>query len=147
MTRHCLKDKVVYIAAPYRSSSNAIQQYRYVQSCMVAARLMEAGVCTFSPLANTIPVAVYANLHLPAGLYLQYDTTILRKCNELLVLAMDGWDVSEGVQYEIQCAKKMGIPIIVVPESAFGELPYIKPEYELTEEHTTMFPYKSTADV
>ena len=44
------------------------------------------------------------------------DEAHLRRCNQVLVLPVDGWKESQGVQAEIEIAKWLGIPVSYVQE-------------------------------
>jgi hypothetical protein len=42
------------------------------------------------------------------------DIAILRKCDRLMVLTLDGWDTSKGVTEEIQLAHRLHMPVTYV---------------------------------
>ena len=47
-----------------------------------------------------------------------FDLTFLAKCDILLVILLEGWAESKGVQMEINFAKMHNIPIFEVPPQA-----------------------------
>ena len=107
---------IVYVASPYTHPDPAIQEKRFQDVCRFSAGLFQQGICAFSPIAYTHPIAQYG---LPTGFefYMDYDIAILNACAEMIVLMLDGWQDSEGVQAEIEIAKAMGLPIrYVEPE-------------------------------
>jgi hypothetical protein len=51
----------------------------------------------------------------------QYDRKFLERCDEVVVLMLDGWEESVGVQAEIRIAGELGKPVrYLAPEEAAG---------------------------
>ena len=47
------------------------------------------------------------------------DCELLRRCDEVVVLMLDGWESSAGVQAEVRLAGELGKPVrYVVPDDA-----------------------------
>jgi hypothetical protein len=102
-----------------------IRQQRYHLTCRAAAKLMKAGIVVFSPLANTIPAIEIGGLELKHAEYMAIDLAILMRCDELLVLASDGWEQSVGVTQEIFAAKLLQKPVTWIDEKDIERLPAI----------------------
>lgn len=119
------QNSVLYLAAPYSSPDPNIEWERYKKTCGAAARLMASGVAVFSPLANSIPAVHLGGLDIDHAAFLRIDKTILARCDELMVLALDGWRESKGVQMEVAEAIRLHLPIILVREDEIDSLPVL----------------------
>jgi hypothetical protein len=86
---------------------------RFLRINKVAARYVADGEYIYSPISHTHPIAEAANGTLPRGwdFWGGYDRTMILCCDRLLVLQIDGWKESTGVQAEIKIAEEMEIPI------------------------------------
>src|SRR5690349_17043657 len=93
---------VVYLASPYTKFPRGTEM-AFIEVCRIAARMVEAGVKVYSPIAHTHPIAVYGNISkTDHSIWLPFDFALMRKADALCVAEMDGWDVSFGVAEEIQ---------------------------------------------
>jgi hypothetical protein len=81
---------ILYLACPYSHNDPMLRQQRYHLTCRTAAKLMKASIVVFSPLANTIPAIEIGGLELEHSEFMSIDLAILMRCEELLVLALDG---------------------------------------------------------
>jgi len=108
---------LIYLASPYLYRGNDktdvqkihIQEARYQQAIDATAYLMKKGRTVYSPIVATHPIAVKHDLPLGSEYWMQFDEIILRKCDEMYVLMIDGWEDSPGVTREIDIAKTMGM--------------------------------------
>lgn len=106
--------KLIYLACPYSTTDDIEMRVRTLKATKKTAELMEDGYNVFSPLTHSDPVADYLDpdLRWNHDFWLSRDFQIIRKCDELHVLCLPGWDTSYGVGEEIKLAKKLEIPII-----------------------------------
>ena len=51
--------------------------------------------------------------------WMKYDLPYLSVANKLYVLMIDGWDISDGVQQEIEYAKEHDLPMILLEPNEF----------------------------
>ena len=100
-----------YLASPYSDFDPAIRLQRFQAACKATAELMNEGVRIFSPIAHTHPIAMAGDLPLGWDFWEQYDREMIAVCDELIVLCLDGFEDSRGVQAEIAIAKELGIPV------------------------------------
>lgn len=135
------ENKVVYLAAPYSTPDPYIQRVRFWKTCEVQAQLMTAGITVFSPLANSIPAVEFGNLQLDHAVFMKFDKVILRRCDELLVLGLDGWRESKGVQEEISEAIALCKPVLVLLEEDFNYLPEVQEKCNVFG-CSKIFPYR-----
>ena len=98
---------MIYLAVPYTrmedESFEAVTAY--------AGKLMEAGEVVYSPITHSHPIALVSNLPGSWDYWEKVDTEFISMCDNLIVLCLDGWERSTGVQAEIKIAESMGLPI------------------------------------
>jgi len=124
-----LQDKFCYLAAPYRDPSLSVQEFRIQKTTEVTTYLLNNNIYVFSPLT-------YSNSFINTVTFQEwgeFDLHILKQtCDTLLILCLDGWKQSEGVQQEIDAAiaHKLDIKYLVpiyYPEKTltfrFGKYP------------------------
>ena len=116
---------MLYLACPYSHSDEAVRQRRYHLACRTAAKLMKVGVVVFSPLANSVPAIEFGGLELEHHQYMQLDLPILRRCDEVLILALDEWRESFGVRQELCEAISINKPVTMIKEHEIERLPAI----------------------
>ena len=109
---------IIYLASPYSHPDPAVREQRFHAACRAAVALLHAGRVVFSPIAHSHPLAQHS---LPGNwqFWEQYDRKFLERCDEVVVLMLDGWEESVGVQAEIRIARELGKPVrYLAPELA-----------------------------
>lgn len=104
-------DDLIYLASPYSHVEPSIRHQRFLDVVAVAAQMMNDGVFVYSPIAHTHPMAVSHKMPLGWEFWARYDEAMIRRCNALWVLMLDGWRKSVGVNAEMEIARRMRIPI------------------------------------
>ena len=101
---------MIYLCCPYSHVDPTVREARFDAACRAAAALMRAGKMVFSAISHTHPIAQYG---LPKGwdFWEAYDRELLQRCEEVVVLMLDGWQRSVGVQAEIKIARQLGKPV------------------------------------
>lgn len=102
-----------YLASPYSlngSASEEVMARNYGYAVDATARLMGMGIVVFSPIANWHDAGSVMKKKSPQW-WLTRCAVFLRDAESLWVLTTEGWDVSAGVQWEIEYAKSHNIPI------------------------------------
>jgi hypothetical protein len=108
---------MIYLASPYSHPDPAVREFRFREACRAAAKLMRRGQAVFSPIAHSHCIATYG---LPTDwrFWEPFDRHQLECCNEVVVLTLDGWRESVGIQAEIRIAGECGKPVrYVAPEN------------------------------
>ena len=103
--------KLYYLAVPYTSPKKEIVLERFHSVNIATGKLLNEGKFVFSPISMSHPVAEDASLPTSWEYWLFYDELLLSRCDELIVLMLDGWKESVGVTAEIEIAKRLGKPI------------------------------------
>lgn len=101
---------MIYLATPYSHPEPSVREQRFRAVCQAAARLMQNGEVVFSPIAHGHPIAAYG---LPTDWRFgeRFDREQLARCDDVVVLMLDGWEESKGVQAEIRIAGKLRKPV------------------------------------
>lgn len=105
-----------YLATPYSHPDPAVREARFRIACRVAAILMLNGEQIFSPIAHTHPVVNSTTGNVPwmpsdFNFWEKYDRWFIERCDELIVVFMDGTTESKGVAGEIEMAREFKLPI------------------------------------
>lgn len=104
-------DEYIYLASPYSSPLSEVREQRFNAAVKMVADLMNEGQIVFSPVVHNHPVAEQHDLPGTWEYWEKYCTVFLLYAERIVVLKLDGWETSIGVQAEIKIAEKYGIPI------------------------------------
>jgi hypothetical protein len=101
-----------YIATPY-SKYPAGHEAAYIAACRLTAELRKLRVPCYSPIAESHGIALYGDIN-PTDhqFWVDADKPMLDAASGLLVIKMESWEVSKGIQHEIEEHAKAGKPII-----------------------------------
>lgn len=105
-----------YIASPYTDESEWVVEERVNQVTEFTGRLLAAGHVAFSPIVYCHDLARQFALPTDAAYWHNFNMSILRRCDALLVLQLDGWRESDGVHFEMKTANYTNIPTIFYRE-------------------------------
>jgi hypothetical protein len=106
------KKPLTYLASPYSHPSPEMMHTRFELVTKAAAWLilyMKWNV--FCPITHSHPLATLGELRGDWPFWKKIDTEYLSVSERLVVLELDGWRTSTGVQAEIEIARKNGIEI------------------------------------
>jgi hypothetical protein len=118
--------KLLYVAAPYSHLESAVREHRFRAACRASALLMQSNIVVFSPLSHSVPIVRHGELdELDSEFWLSMDIPLLGCSDELLVLALDGWEKSLGVKREMFFALQQNKPITLIKEQDIEKLPKI----------------------
>lgn len=104
-------DSFYYLATPY-SLYPFGQEAAWREACRIAGKLIKLGICVYSPIAETHPIAVEAGIDLfDESLWVEMDKPKLDASCGLIVAKMDGWEDSKGVAHEIAETRRANKPV------------------------------------
>ena len=115
-------NKLTYLASPYTSDDPAVMEERYQLACKAVSVLKNKGWLIYSPITHSHGPAQYG-LPKDYAYWKRYCEVMLPKCDDMMVLQIDGWENSKGVKAEIDLADKLGIPVRTCD---FETLPFIE---------------------
>ena len=101
---------MTYLASPYSDPDPGVRQHRFREACRHAARMMRDGEMVYSLIAHSHCIARFG-LPIDWAFWEAHSRAMLSRCDSLAVLHLDRWDLSVGVQREIEIATTMGIPV------------------------------------
>ncbi len=106
-----------YLASVYTKYLDG-HEAAFDKVCRFAALLSDAGVDVFSPIAHGHPIAKYTKVSNTDWMYwIEKDRPFMNAACGLIVYQMQGWEVSDGVSYEISYFKhELGRPIVNFPD-------------------------------
>lgn len=105
------KHTLAYLATPYSKYPGGIWP-AFIDACRIAARLMQAGIKVYSPIAHTHPLAIFGEIDpLDHAIWLPFDEAMMNVADVLIIAHMRGWDESKGIAHEIEFFAEAGKPI------------------------------------
>ena len=112
-TAACQYRPLTYLALPYSDPDQRVRQYRFEVANRWAAKLMdEMGWVIFSPISHSHPIAEAGGLPRCFAFWEPFDRAYLSVSCMLVVIKLDEWEQSVGVQSEIEMAREMSLPIL-----------------------------------
>lgn len=105
-----MEQPLYYLASPYSHPSKRVMVARYKANVRKLTDLLKSGKHVFSPIVHNHAAAQDGD---GSGweFWKSFDEAMLRKCDELVVLTLDGWRESVGVTAEIELARSLGLEI------------------------------------
>lgn len=111
---------MIYLASPYSHPDPSVREHRYHAACRAAAAMLRDGYVVFSPIVHSHPLVAFG-LPTAWSAWERIDRAYLERCDEVMVLMLDGWEASVGVRAEIDIARALGKQVrFVAPEDATG---------------------------
>lgn len=101
---------MTYLCSPYSHPDSAVREARFEAACRAAAELIRQGKTVFCPVAHSHAICSYG-LPIDWGFWERHDRRYLEASDEVIVLMLDGWRGSVGVQAEIEIARSLGKPV------------------------------------
>jgi nucleoside 2-deoxyribosyltransferase len=109
---------MIYLASPYSHPEPVVREVRFRAACHATARLIAAGHVVFSPIVHGHPL-VHHGLPTDWSFWERFDRDHLVRCDEVVVLMLDGWRESVGVAAEIRIAEELRKPVrYLAPDAA-----------------------------
>ena len=111
---------LIYLAAPFSHPDPEVSRHRLEEVNGYAAHLLSRGILVFSPLSHGAQLDSPA---IPNSVWYELGLRIMRGCDELWLLALNGWEDSEGVRMELERARQLDIPVYVVNPDTYEVQP------------------------
>jgi hypothetical protein len=94
-----------YLASPYTHTDKVVVQERFEETEQCLAWLLGMKVWAYSPIVHCHALATKRSLPTDYKFWLDYNHAMILGSNGILVLCMEGWRESKGVQEEIKFAR------------------------------------------
>lgn len=106
-------DKLYYLASPYSHVDKKVMEERYEQVMEAGVLLSKQGFLLFEPITTSHVKAQRYELPTNFEWWQRHNHAVIDRCDGgIIVLMIDGWDKSKGVQDEINYAAQKDKPII-----------------------------------
>lgn len=104
---------MIYVASPYWDKDQRIINERMEVVYSIVAKLMQGGVHAVTPM---LMHEVVLRHELPNDFVFwgEYSFNLLKRCDAIHVIMIDGWDKSRGVEEEIRFAHELNIPVVFI---------------------------------
>lgn len=100
----------IYLGSPYSLMPDRNRAARAVG--IAAARLMARGIVVYSPIAHGHYVSRCGKLGDGWDFWKRQCQPFIDAAAAMIVLKLDGWDISVGLDYEVREFHKVGKPIV-----------------------------------
>jgi hypothetical protein len=100
-----------YIASPYTSEDKEVVLQRYIEAKRFTGKMLRNREHVYSPIVHCHEIAQDEELPTDFEFWGGYNRAMLSTASKMIVLMLNGWENSVGVQGEIEFAKLCGIPI------------------------------------
>lgn len=107
-----MEGQLIYLASPFTTDDDQLLEYRYLKAARACGHIMaEKRLNIFSPIVMGWPIA--KQVHLPTDWEYWEETckVFVSRCQRFVVLTLNGWKESTGVQAEIEYALSIGLAI------------------------------------
>ena len=111
---------MIYLASPYSHPAPTIRHRRFRAACRAAGTLLRAGLMVYSPIAHSAAIAACGLDDMDHDFWMHVDRPYLEWCHMVMVLTLDGWRDSRGVNIEIAQARAMGKPVSFISPADLG---------------------------
>lgn len=101
---------MIYLASPYSHPDAGVREQRYRDACCAVVQLLRAGESVFSPVVHSHALVAFG-LPTDWSFWERNDWEHLARCDELVVLMLDGWELSVGVSAEVRISRELGKPV------------------------------------
>lgn len=102
---------MIYLAIPYTSKDLLTRSTRFEVANYVAAMFMDQGHTVFSPISHGHVIDPYLKSKTDHKFWMRQCLPFLEISDKLVVVCLDGWKESKGVQEEIKFAELNNIKI------------------------------------
>lgn len=111
----------IYLACPYSDPDPAVRQARYEVVTKAAGELIKRGHLVFSPITHGHSINQMCGTPTDYEYWREFNESMIDWCDTLVIVAIDGWDGSEGVGREYWYAMDNGKKIESVASFFQGE--------------------------
>ncbi len=115
-----LDGPLIYLAAPFSHPDPEMSRRRLEQVNRYAAHLLGRRRPVFSPLSHG---ATIDSADIPGSVWYELGLRIMEGCDELWLLALDGWEESDGIRLELRRAWHLDMPVFIVDPETYEVLP------------------------
>lgn len=105
--------EMIFLSLPYSGTRDEIEE-RVAMMARFDAELMTKGFFTVSPVYKHLMRQHVENTPGDWAYWGEYSIKLINRCDRVIVLCLDGWEKSVGVEAEIAFALSVGIPVYYI---------------------------------
>lgn len=105
---------MIYLASPFSSPDKSIETSRYILTKEYVQRRLLRGIVLFSPIVYFYPLAHSLDLPKHFEFWKRINIEYLRRADSVEALCLPGWKESVGMQFELQLAADLNLPVSMV---------------------------------
>ncbi len=103
--------ELVYLGSPYTHTDPWVRQERYNQALNALVFLLRQDKFVFSPIVHSHQADGKLRPEKDHGFWMRQALEMLKRCDKLTILMLEGWNQSKGVAEETVAASRLGIPV------------------------------------
>ena len=101
---------LVYVGTPYTLYPGGVDR-AYEDTLVLTGKLVDRGIMAFSPIVHAHAIKKHVADKSFEFWVERYDTAFMKKADCLIVAMMPTWEISRGLQHEIQYFLEAGKPV------------------------------------
>lgn len=102
---------LIYLASPYTHEHRSVRYQRFIAVALATAKLMNEDEIVYSPIVHNHTLAELVDLPRKWEFWAKFDEEMLSKADRFIILKLDGWQESVGINAEKHIAKELGLKI------------------------------------
>lgn len=103
--------RIEYLAIPYTHDNIFVKHFRAEVSNYIASELTKQGRIIFAPISAWHHLAIKYGLPGNFEYWKELDEQFICASKKIIVVMLDGWRESKGINLEMTIAKENGVPI------------------------------------
>lgn len=104
-------NKMIYVGSPYSHSNMDVRLKRFEDVSKYCSELVSKGYLAISPITYGHVLTQYKEMPTDFEFWGNFCLGLLKKCDYLYILMLEGWENSLGLIEEIKFAEKNNIEI------------------------------------
>lgn len=105
---------MLYLASPYSHPDPLVMKTRFLLAEQVTAQLLQRSTWVYSPIVHCHELAQKFQLPTDFEYWQRYNIDMLRRCDMMMILSIQGWRESKGVTGELTIAQMLNMPIFMI---------------------------------
>jgi hypothetical protein len=106
-----------YVAQPYTaylsngSLNHELMEYRYLRALAEVSKMLTDNRMVYSPIVHCHEMAKIHTLPKDFSFWKNYNKAMLERASGIILLKLEGWQESEGLQDEWKFARETNMPV------------------------------------
>lgn len=127
-----IETEIEYLAIPYTHNNVFVKHFRAEVSNYIASELTKQGRIIFAPISAWHHIAMKYGLPGTFEYWKRLDEQFIAASKKLILVTLDGWKESNGINLEVSIADRFNVPIEYLDPTPYIE--DLKKELNIPEE-------------